>query len=550
MKLKKLNPKIKWPLIFLPAFVVSIFLWTNFNQPDNLYKSINKNIRVFQKLYQSVLIHYVDEIDNDAFFQAGINGMLNDLDPYTVYVEKEQRSQLDLLTKGNYGGVGLLLQFREGVVTVGDPPFMGTPSSRAGLREGDKIIKVDGESSKEMGFNKTAAKIRGPVGSKVELTILRANEPKLLNFTLVREKIAVEDVRFAGLTTEGIGYILLVRFSKNAATEVEDAIRRLKAQGMKGLILDLRSNPGGVLGAAVEMSDLFIPKGKMIVSTRGRTAQSKRDEYARKNPVYGEGPLIVLVNGGSASASEIVAGAIQDHDRGIVVGDTTYGKGLVQSLIPLSDNAVLKMTTAKYYTPSGRCIQRIDYSSKKETSAEEKAKIYRTAGGREVHGGGGIAPDVLVELPFLQRMAVDLRRKSMYFNFAVDYMTSHKSTIETFTVSDKILKDFSQYLKDQKYDYKHPAESTLERLRKEAEEKKYGGDILADIEKLQKSLKNFDAELYDRNKPDIKRFLSLELSKKLLGIDSSTRIGLKKDKVYAKAVEIIINPEKYKDILK
>ncbi|MBN2414797.1 S41 family peptidase [bacterium] len=550
MRLKTPARKVTWTLTLVPGFILGLLLWTNSHQVDNLYKTIADKLQVIKGIYTGVLSYYVDEVDSEEFFQAGINGMLNTLDPYTTYIEKEDRSQLDILTQGNYGGVGLLLQYRNETVTVADPPFVGTPSAKAGLREGDQIIEVDGESSREMGFDKTAAKIRGPIGSTVTLKVRRTGEPKLLDFSMIRESIVVEDVRYAGINEDGIGYILLIRFSKNAAEEVEQAIRRFKAQGMTGLILDLRSNPGGVLGSAVEMADLFLPKGSLIVSTRGRDAQSVREEYSLNDPVYGDGPLIVLTNGISASASEIVAGAIQDHDRGVVVGDTTFGKGLVQSLINLSPDAVLKITTAKYYTPSGRCIQRIDYANRRETTKAEKAVTYKTDSGREVHGGGGIAPDVPVVLPRLHPLAIDLRRKSMYFNFAVDYANTHSADIESFTVTDDMVNAFQTYLNTIDYRYEFPIETSLDQLKKEMEGNGDNQDVIAGINALKNILAAHQAALFRESEEDIRQFLRLELSTKFFGVSGAVEAGLKDDEVYQKGLYLLKNRDSYLSLLK
>lgn len=549
MKLKMPGRKVTWTLTLVPGFILGLLLWTNAHQVDNLYKTIATNMQVIQGIYKGVLFHYVDDIDNEEFFKAGINGMLNTLDPYTTYIEKEDRSQLDILTQGNYGGVGLLLQYRNNTVTVADPPFVGTPSAKAGLREGDQIIEVNGENSRELGFDKSAAKIRGPIGSTVTLKVKRTGEPKLLEFSMIREKIVVEDVRYAGINEDGIGYILLIRFSKNAAEEVEQAIRRFKAQGMKGLILDLRSNPGGVLGSAVEMADLFLPKGAPIVSTRGRDQRSIREEYSVTDPVYGDDPLVVLTNGISASASEIVAGAIQDHDRGVVVGDTTFGKGLVQSLINLSPDAVLKITTAKYYTPSGRCIQRIDYANRRETTDEEKAVTYKTDNGRVVHGGGGIAPDVPVILPLLHPLAIDLRRKSVYFNFAVDYANTHTADIESFTVTDGIMQAFQQYLKKIDYHFEFPIEANLERLKEAMEKEEDSQNIITSINSLKRTLAAHQAVLFRESEDDIRRFLSLELATKFFGVSGAVEAGLKSDEVYQKGLELLYNRDEYLTLL-
>ena len=324
-------------ILFLFLMFCAALFWTTMAESTSVYASISKNIKIVGEVFKQVNHRYVDEVDSDKFLRAAIDGMLNTLDPYTTYIEKDDKVQLQIITEGKYEGVGITLQYRDNVVTVGEPPFVGTPSARAGIREGDKIITVDGISTSKMSFSETASKVRGPAGTEVTLSIKREGEPALLEFSLIREQIQIDDIRYIGTVGDSIGYILLTHFSQNASPEIREALERLTAQGIKGLILDLRYNPGGILDASVDVSDFFLPKGLSIVSRKGRSDDSIEDYESSEKPIF-EGPLAVLVNRFSASASEIVAGAIQDHDRGIILGDTTFGKGLVQSVVPLSEN--------------------------------------------------------------------------------------------------------------------------------------------------------------------------------------------------------------------
>lgn len=531
-------------------------LWTNSTKSSDTYSVISKNLTALGQIFKEVSRRYVDDVDPEKFLKAGIDGMLNTLDPYTAYIEKEDKQQLQILTHGRYEGVGMGLSIRNGVATVVDPPFIGTPAARAGIREGDKVIKVDGISTKGRNLDETVHLIRGPAGTEVTLTIQRDGEDKLLEFSLVREQITVEDVRYAGFIEDGIGYIRLTRFSKNAGPEVVQAIQDLKTQNLRGLILDLRSNPGGLLDAAVEISDLFLPKDRIIVSTRGRTRDSSHKFKSLKNPIYGERPLVVLVNRFSASASEIVAGAVQDYDRGIVLGDTTFGKGLVQTVVPLSPTSALKITTAKYYTPSGRCIQKRNYSSWGDTastvdqvSQQERNSNYRTAGGRTVHGGGGIAPDMTVRFPEVSDIVVDLRRKSLFFNFAVHYTNTHEILDSNFQVNNTLLNEFRNYLKEKSYEYHHPLENGLSSLKAEAFKKGYGKSLLQDINSLQKSLDQSKEELFLSNSKDIRQFLRTELATKFFGTKRGVEISLKDDPVIQKALALLRDEEYYATIL-
>ena len=539
-------------LLGMVSLSLSLLLTGSVRSSD-IYKSIEKNLPLFETIYKEVTKQYVDQVEPERFLRAGIDGMLNTLDPYTIYIEeREERHRLQVITHGKYGGVGLLLNFRNNFVTVGEPPFLGTPAARAGIREGDRIIRVDDTPATDMDFDETARMIRGPAGSEVKLTIQREGEPKPLVFKLIREQIKLEDIRYADLIGDGIGYILLTRFSRNARPEMISAIERMKAQGMKSIILDLRSNPGGLLDAAVQISDLFLPKGTQIVSTRGRTKASMNSFKSASDPIVGDLPLVVLVNRISASASEIVAGAVQDHDRGVVLGDTTFGKGLVQTVVPLSATSALKITTAKYYTPSGRSIQRAQYSTWSDTTAadEEMKKIYTTRSGRPLHSSGGIAPDIYIPPNRVSDLVIDLRRKSQFFNFAVHFVNSKHGEKETTELDDAfLLEQFRAYLDEKGYTYSHPLENNLAALKKEASEAGYQPSFIRDIEQLESSLSHIEDEMYSRSDRDILRLLHTEIASKQFSLKRGVEINLEADPVVQKAREILANPSRYAGML-
>ncbi len=535
----------------IPVFIlIGVLVGMNAAGGNDIYSVIQTYLPDMNRIFTEVNKRYVDKVDPEKLFTSGIDGMLGTLDPYTNYMEKEDKKQLEIMTEGKYHGVGLPINFRNNVVTVADPPFLGTPSARAGIREGDEIIKVDGVETKGLGLDGTVEKIRGPAGTEVILLIRREGVDELLEFRLVREKITVEDVRFSGIIGNGIGYIQLTRFSKNAGPEVERAIKNMKVSGdLKGLILDLRSNPGGMLEAAVEVSDLFLPKKAVIVSTKGRDQNANQEFVSFRNPIYGDGPLVVLVNGGSASASEIVAGAIQDHDRGIIVGDTTFGKGLVQTVVPLSQSSALKITTAKYYTPSGRCIQKKHYSIWSDSLQSEKIDGFHTDSGRKVNGGGGIIPDIVLLRERASDLVVDMLRKSMYFNFAVLYANKHESLKDHFEITDEVLNDFQKYVQSKGYIYKDPIEKTLKDFKANAAEDGYGEDVLADVNRLEKTLDQSKAAMFTASKKDIRRILEQELATKLLGTQQAVEIWLAGDKGVKKAEELIGDADHYHNVL-
>ena len=542
--------KIGLPCVLILVVLGGALLWTNAARSGDVYNNIQNHLIPLVNVYKEVTRRYVDTVDSEKFLKAGIEGMLGTLDPYTNYIEKEDKDQLEILTEGKYEGVGLILNYRNNVVTVAEPPFLGTPSAKAGIREGDQILKVDELFTKDLGFEKTVQHIRGPAGSEVMLTVQRDGESKLLEFTLVRKSIKVEDVQYYGFINPGMGYILLTRFSKNAGPEVQQAIQTLKAQQpLNSLILDLRSNPGGMLEAAVEVSELFLPKNVTLVTTKGRSKETVQEFKSTRDPIYGEGRLIVLVNQFSASASEIVAGAIQDHDRGIIVGDTTFGKGLVQTVVPLSQTSALKITTAKYYTPSGRCIQKKNYSEWEDSTSIDPKAVFQTDRGRKVYQGGGIIPDAIVRLPEASDFYWDLRRKSLFFNFAVSFANSHSVKDSSLVIGNDIVDDFRKYLKEKNYRYEHPIEKSLIALKSESIKNGYENEMLKDIDQLEKTLRRAEDDMFYNSLNDIKKTLRTELTSKFFGIRKQIENGLQDDPVLRKATELLGSGESYLGLL-
>jgi len=433
---------------------------------DNTYANIERFIQVLTKVRD----HYVEPVTTDKLMDSAIRGMLRTLDPYSQYLDKDEAQKLETVTHGSFGGIGISIGIRDGWVTV-ISPIEGTPAWRAGIQGGDRIIKIDGASSEGLSLDDAMKKMRGDKGTKVDLEIYREGRDKPMDFLITRDVIQIKSVPYSGVLSNGVGYIRLSNFSERSREEIDAALEKIDKQNPRGLILDLRFNPGGLLSQAVEVSEEFTPRGKKIVYTRGRDATQNRDFYSSASSPHSKYPLIILVNQWTASASEIVSGAVQDLDEGLVVGRTTFGKGLVQTVIPLTrsvDGPKLKLTTAKYYTPSGRCIQKeeqlkdgalADEDDEDTTPLPDSLRAkkplpqYKTEMGRTVYGGGGIFPDVELDDAKYPRMVEDLESKQFFFKYAVKYATKHKEPPANYTVTPAMRDEFTGLLKSEKFDF-------------------------------------------------------------------------------------------------
>ncbi len=551
-------------LLMIALIASTVFLggWiagkTNTAKPD-YYFEIEKNIALFGKVYEEVTKRYVEEIDPEEFMKAGINGMLRTLDPYTMYIEREGNAELKLMTTGKYGGVGMRIAKRDGWATVIEPPFEGTPSKRAGIREGDKIIEVDGKSTKDLSISETAERLRGEIGTEVNVKIRRVGEDDPLEFRLIRAEIEISDISYAGFVDDKVGYIRLGHFSRYAGKQVHDAIVELKKQGMESLIFDLRSNPGGLLESAVQVAENFVHKGDLIVYTKGRISGSDKEFHSRVEPVWGEKPLIVLVDQYSASASEIVSGAVQDLDRGVIIGKPTYGKGLVQTVIPLTrDGNSLKITSAKYYVPSGRLIQKPDfirskdimwnYEESQDTTKKEE-KTFHTASNREVKGNGGITPDIEVEQEKMTPLMGNLIMKSMFFNFALNYAVDHENLERNFEVSDQMVEQFKTFLESKDFTYKNEVEQHIEDLEKVLTENEYPENVIKEFEDFKKSVEIAKQDDFAKNLTQIKQELKMEIAAKLWGTAGKYESQFSWDPAIEKSLDLLMNQTEYYTLL-
>ncbi|MCD6379784.1 S41 family peptidase [bacterium] len=429
-------------VVMAGAFLVWGGEWTQ-KEKDDSFKDLDR----FQEVLTKIQDYYIDEKDFGELIDAAIDGMLSELDPHSIYLDELAYQNLMISTKGKFGGLGITISVRDKFPTV-ISPIEGTPAFRLGIQGGDRIVQIEGESTKGWTSNDAVSKLRGNPGTKVNITIAREGLPDSLEFDITREIINVPSINYSTII-DSVGYIRISRFAQKTANTLDGVLNDLEKQGIKGVILDLRSNPGGLLKSACSVSDLFLEKGRMIVSTKSRLEENNREYKAAKTNKHGSYPVVVMVDGASASASEIVAGALQDWDRAIIVGQTSYGKGSVQSVFPVGDAAALKLTTQHYFTPSGRCIHKKrdrDGEVVGEIKEGEVREKFYTNAGRIVYGGGGITPDWKIELPDMTDLQREFVIRGVFFPFAVHYM-AYNDVDEDFDVDSKVLDEFKEFIK-------------------------------------------------------------------------------------------------------
>ncbi len=521
----------------------------------DLYQSIKRNINLFGAIYREISLRYVDPVNPEAFVRSGINGMLSSLDPYTEYFEHEDTDDLRIISTGQYGGIGIQIGLRgqDRVLTV-IAPMEGTPAWRLGIRTGDQIIEIDGEPTAGFSTSDAASRMRGEPGNPVNLKIRRYGVDDPIEYTIVREVIEINDVSYAGMLEPGIGYVRLTRFSRNAGNELHDAIEDIKRQDLEAMILDLRGNPGGLLPEAIEVVENFLQPGELIVTTRGRVENADNEFHARQpSSLPPEIPLVVLVNEGSASASEIVAGAIQDQDRGVIIGQPSFGKGLVQSVIDFRDGTALKITTAMYYTPSGRLIQKIDYFSENEailshSDATVSDTLFYTDAGRKVSAHGGIKPDILVEMPEVSEITVELWRKGLFFDFASRYY-GKTSDIESWEVTDEVYSEFLAYLDEIGFSFESEVQQRLKDIRSEAGNQGYASEFFDELEKLELLSASQTERLLQTRSEEIKLRIELELASVMTGAAGRVQASVAHDPQIMKAMEVLKTHDLYAQVL-
>lgn len=528
----------------------------SFTSPAERYFEIAKNLDIFASLFKEVNALYVDEVNPNKTIRTGIDAMLESLDPYTNFISEDEVEDFRTLNTGQYGGIGAVTR-PIGKRTVVTMVYENYPAYKSGLRIGDEVLKINGVELARLTSEEANHIMRGQVGTPVNLTVKRMGTDKPLELEFKREKIKISNVPYFGMLSTDVGYIQLTEFTPDAGKEVKNALVNLKEKGAKFLILDLRNNGGGLLHEAVNICNLFIPKGKKVVDTKGKVVENNITYETLNPPVDLDIPVTVLINRGSASASEIVAGTLQDYDRGVIIGERSYGKGLVQVPRLLSYNSQVKITTAKYYTPTGRCIQVLDYTHRREDGSvasipDSLKKEFRTTHGRKVYDGGGIDPDIAIAVADDAAITKVVYLNGFIFDYATMYAHQHSTLAEprTFSLSDKEYSDFVSWMKTKDYSFQSPVEAELEELIAEATKEKSYDELKVNIDQIQTRLKELHKNELINHKEAIKGLLEREIASRYYFERGAVETSFKNDKEIKAAIDVMHNQAEYKRILK
>ncbi|HCY77851.1 MAG TPA: S41 family peptidase [Ignavibacteriales bacterium] len=541
-------------IFFSSLTLIVLFTFGFIISKSDVYFEISKNLELFGKVYKEISFNYVDDIDPQEFMRAGIVGMLSKLDPYTVFIDEKNQENIDLITNGKYGGVGVSIGIRNDKVTILEV-LDGYSAQKQGIRIGDVVTGIGDVNVTPEKIDEISSMVKGEPGTPVQLKILRLNEKDTLIFNLIREEVIVKNLVYADFYPENSNnvYLKLSNFSRSAGDEVRSALRELKnKKEIKSIVLDLRGNPGGLLDVAVDICDKFLKKDLLIVSTRGKELSSEKKYFAVEEPLVGTEKLVVLVNGNSASASEIVAGAIQDHDRGVILGTKSFGKGLVQTITPLSFNTSLKVTTAKYYTPSGRCIQKIDYSKDNQVITEPdslKEDVYATDNKRLVYSAGGITPDTTVKNGIESDLLKDLLAKGTIFNFADKYYYQNVNSDFKKIKDENLLSEYKKYLIESKYEYESDVEKKINDIVKHLNENHKSKELPGTLEKLKSEIKGMFEIEFSESSDEILNELKVELAHRFFGNDAGIKERLEFDKQFNTALKLLKDEKSYSRLL-
>ncbi len=533
--------------------LAAILTLSSFN--DNKNFEIAKNLDIYYTLFKELNNYYVDDIEPGELIKTSIDQMLESLDPYTSYIPESRMEDYKFMTTGQYGGVGAMIRQDSNYVIITEV-YENFPAQKADLRPGDAIYEIEGKSAKGLNSDEISGMLKGQPGTKFIIKIKRPNHEGLIAKEVLREKITISSVPYYAVVSDSIGYIVLSSFTQDCAQEMRKAFAELKKQGIKGLVIDLRDNPGGLLIESVDIDNMFVEKGNEVVSTRGK--YSKFDtKYTTLQPAVDTAiALAVLISRGSASASEIVSGSLQDLDRAVIIGQKSFGKGLVQTTRELSYNSKLKVTTAKYYTPSGRCIQALDYSHRNGDGSVGKVpdsliRAYKTKNGRTVFDGGGIDPDIKIEEKELSMLSYELMTKSLIFNFATDYAQKHASIVaaKDFTVDDATYDEFKAYVRKSGFTYQLESEAKLSELIAAAKNENYHGEISEQITALQTALTESKKGDLDKHKAEISKLLASEIVGRYYYQRGQIMFQLRDDAVLNEAVRTLKDTNRYRDLL-
>ena len=545
---------MKKKLIYI-SVALAVLSTLAFTSPAERYFEIAKNLDIFATLFKEVNALYVDEVNPNKLVRTGIDAMLNSLDPYTNYIPEDEIEDYKTMNTGQYGGIGAITREIGGrnVVTM---LMEGYAAQKGGLKIGDEVIKIDNIDLSKISREEANQLMKGQVGTNVSLTLKRQGVEQPIKIDFKREKVKVNNVPYFGMVGKDVAYIQLSDFTPDAGKEVKNALILLKDQGAKSVILDLRGNPGGLLIEAVNITNIFLPKGKKVVSTKGKIPENNLNYETLNSPVDIDIPLTVLINRGSASASEIVAGTIQDYDRGVIIGEKSFGKGLVQVSRPLSYNSQLKVTTAKYYTPTGRCIQVLDYSHRREDGSvgsipDSIKRAFKTTNGRVVYDGGGIDPDVKIETQEAHSITQVLFEKGYIFDYATQYTLKHTEVPDarTFTLSDEEYNQFVNWMKGKDYQYKSALEYQLTEFTEEARKEKYFGELKTQLEQINARIAESKKNELMLHKDQIKMLLEEDIVSRYHLERGGIEAGFKYDNDVKKAIEIVHNQPVYKKTL-
>ena len=556
------NQQISMKRILL-LLVFSLSLFTSYAQVEHNF-SVAKNLETFNSIYRQLDIFYVDSLEADKIIRVGIDALTNELDIYTKFYPEEDMGELKMMTTGKYGGIGSIIRMRKDSTVIIQEPYPDMPAAEAGLQVGDVLLQIDDKDLKGMNTTEVSELLRGEPGTTFMLKVQRPGEKKTRDFKITRRNIKVPAIPYHGLMGNA-GYIFLREFTEGCTKDMRKAIISLKEKGAKNIIIDLRNNGGGLLNEAVDMVNLFVPKNTKIVETKGKMVAANFSYSTKNDPLDLDIPLAVLVDANTASAAEIVSGALQDLDRAVVIGSDTYGKGLVQSSFELPYNSSIKLTTAKYYLPSGRCIQKIDYKKLREaaeiyratgkrvdTKADSIKQIFHTAGGREVTEGNGIKPDIEVQHDTLSNIVYYLSNDDVLTDWGTKYCQNHPTipAVKDFAITDADYAEFKKMVKDSDFKYDRVSEKRLADLKKSAEYEGYYEDAKAEFEALEKKLAhNLDREM-DRKEKDIRDVMANEIVRRFYYQAGAIEQLLKDDDDTKRAIEVLNDPTEYNKILR